>query len=588
LITWVGRLGLPAYLAFLLYRALHGIGAEPVPLPSVAQLGASAAVLKLVRELSYRGVLEVAGFAPLGALAALAMPHREGFFARAVGMALPAVVVSFIAAMVVGVVEAGRPWTMPGLFELALPGLGVLLGTWVGMALRRGPLATLAIPLKIAVWGVLLAVLAGGLAWRCLDSAPLPFEPAPVTSAEKRRLYGMLRNKKPTRLAEGQTAELRLTPRDLDLLMAWGLSVGEAGRKSRVEIGPENSVLQASVRVPRIDRYLNVTARGRASVEEGRLSLSGDELQIGKLRTPRLVLTPLTFLLERALNGDRRVRPLLDPVRGLSMDDGTLHVVYGHAKLPKGFVADLFHGDGTGAEDSESLRAQLDHMKKAAASLPPPGEARFGAALQSTFAYAAERSGEDGAVRENRAAILALGLVLGTDRLETFTGGVTAGVDLDGLHDAYKGATMRGRRDWPQHFTVSGALTVLSLDRASDAVGLLKEELDADGGSGFSFGDLLADRAGTTFADYATRDEESARALQARLAKGFRLDHFFPPADGLPEDIQDAELQSRYGGVGGKEYSRLGAEIERRIAALPAYQHGAEKGPGAGPFPRRP
>jgi len=178
LITWVGRLGLAAYLAFLLYRALQGSGAGPVPLPSVAQLGASAAMLKLVRELFYRGVLEVVRFAPLGALAALAMPHREGFFARAAGIALPAVVVSFIAATVVGVVEAGRPWTMPGLLELALPGLGVLFGTWVGMSLRRGLLATLAIPLKLVVWGALLAVLAGGLAWRCLDSAPLPFEPA--------------------------------------------------------------------------------------------------------------------------------------------------------------------------------------------------------------------------------------------------------------------------------------------------------------------------------------------------------------------------------------------------------------------------
>jgi hypothetical protein len=218
------------------------------------------------------------------------------------------------------------------------------------------------------------------------------------------------------------------------------------------------------------------------------------------------------------------------------------------------------------------LRAQLDQLTKAAALLPPPGEARFAAAMQLAFVFARGRSGEDGAVRENRAAILALGLVLGTDRLETFTGGATAGVEMDALTDAYKHSTMRQRRDWPKHFTVSAALTVLSLDRASDAVGLFKEELDADGGSGFSFGDLLADRAGTTFADRATRDEESARALQARLAQGFRLDDYFPSAEGLPENIQDAELQSRYGGVGGKEYNRIAAEIERRIAALPAYQ----------------
>jgi hypothetical protein len=571
LLTWVGRLGFLAYLGFLLHRAVQGVGAEPVPLPSVAQLGAAGAVVELVRELSYRGLLEMARFAPLGALAALGMPRREGFGARSLGMALPATVVAFAAATVVGVAEAGRPWTMPGLLEQALPGLGVLLGVWIGMAVTRGPFAVLALPLKLLVWGVLLAVLAGALAWRCLDTEPLPFAPAHVTSTEKRRLYGMLRHKNPTQLQEGQTAELRFTPKDLDLLMAWGLSVGEAGRKSHVEIAPGGTTLAASVRVPHTSRYLNLTAKGRASIHDGTLRLSGDELRIGRVVAPKVVLAPLTFVVERALNGDRRARPLLDPVRRLAMEDGTLHLVYGRAKLPKGFVADLFHGEGTGAEDTASLRAQLEHMKDTATRLPPPGEARFAEALRSAFALATERSGKDGAVRENRAAILALGLVLGTARLETFTGRVSD-VDLDALRQAHRGSTMRKRGDWPKHFTVSAALTVLSIDNASDAVGLLKEELDADGGSGFSFGDLLADRAGTTFGDFATRDEDSARTLQGRLAKGFRLDDYFPPADGLPEDIQDAELQSRYGGVGGKEWSRLAGEIERRVAALPAYR----------------
>ncbi len=571
MLTWVGRLGLPAYLIFLVYRALHGDGLEPVPLPSVAQLGASAAVLKLIREVIVRGALEMARYAPLGILAALAMPRREGLITRTLNMALPAVVVSFAAAMIVGLAEGGPPWTLPGLFELIVPGLGVLFGVWVGMTLTRGLFATVFFLPKLAVLAFLLALVGGILAWRCLEPAPLSFEPAPVTSDEKRRLYEMLRNKKPTRLAEGQTAELRFTPRDLDLLMAWGASVAGDGHKGRVEIGPQQASFSSSMRVPRLDRYLNVVAKGRVLIRDGRLDLSGDELQVGKVRVPYLALAPLTYLVERALNGDRRARPLLKPVRLLSMEDGTLHLVYGRAKLPKGLVADLFHGEGTGAEDAESLRAQLDQMKETAALLPPPGEGRFAAAVQLAFAFARGRSGEDGAVRENRAAILALGLVLGTDRLETFTGGVTAGVDMDALTGAYKHSTMRQRRDWTKHFTVSAALTVLSLDRASDAVGLFKEELDADGGSGFSFGDLLADRAGTTFANRATRDEESARALQARLAKGFRLDDYFPSAEDLPENIQDAELQSRYGGVGGTEYNRIVAEIERRIAALPAY-----------------
>ena len=119
---------------------------------------------------------------------------------------------------------------------------------------------------------------------------------------------------------------------------------------------------------------------------------------------------------------------------------------------------------------------------------------------------------------------------------------------------------------------MSAALTVLSAQAPSDAIGLFKEELDAGGGSGFSFGDLMADRAGTTFALLATGDDAAARAIQERLAGGFRVDDFFPEAADLPEDIQDAELQSRYGGVGGPLFRSYAAEVERRLWNCPAYR----------------
>jgi len=133
-------------------------------------------------------------------------------------------------------------------------------------------------------------------------------------------------------------------------------------------------------------------------------------------------------------------------------------------------------------------------------------------------------------------------------------------------------ATLRARNDWTKHFFVSAALTVLSAQAPSDAIGLFKEELDAGGGSGFSFGDLMADRAGTTFALLATSDEAAARAIQKRLARGFRVDDFFPEAADLPENIQDAELQSRYGGVGGPLFRIYAAEVERRFWSCPAYR----------------
>ena len=176
-------------------------------------------------------------------------------------------------------------------------------------------------------------------------------------------------------------------------------------------------------------------------------------------------------------------------------------------------------------------------------------------------------------VMENRAAIFALGVLLGHERIEEFLGEVLPDDNSRMPQRMFQRVEVRDRSDWTKHFCVSAALTLLSDSIVSDAAGLLKEELDADiGGSGFSFGDLLADRAGTTFAICATRDESAARAMQNRIAGGFEVDDFFPPAADLPEGIPDAELQSRYGGVGGEPYLRLIGEIERRIASCAAYR----------------
>ena len=164
-------------------------------------------------------------------------------------------------------------------------------------------------------------------------------------------------------------------------------------------------------------------------------------------------------------------------------------------------------------------------------------------------------------------------MLLGHRRVEEFLGDVFPDGYDHTARQALRRVTVRERSDWTKHFCVSAAIAVLSDEVVSDAAGLLKEELDSDtGGSGFSFADLLADRAGTTFAARATRDNVSARIMQERLSRGFRVDEFFPQAADLPEGIPDAELQSHYGGVGGQAYNRLIDEIEQRIAACAAYR----------------
>jgi hypothetical protein len=217
---------------------------------------------------------------------------------------------------------------------------------------------------------------------------------------------------------------------------------------------------------------------------------------------------------------------------------------------------------------TELNRATEDHLRRLVDAGPgiPTGSARFGTLLQAAFAPIPGGSERGSAVLQNRASILALGISIGDERLARFIGldhnsrWVRAGALLR------HGTTLRKREDWSRHFCLSAALAVLEHPLVSDAGGLMKEQLDAlTGGSGFSFGDLAADRAGVRFAASATHSDVAARAMQVRLQKGFVEDDFFPPFADLPENLTVEQFRRDYGGVGSQRYRQKVSEIETRL-----------------------
>jgi len=220
---------------------------------------------------------------------------------------------------------------------------------------------------------------------------------------------------------------------------------------------------------------------------------------------------------------------------------------------------------GASAELSRATEAQLRQLVAAGPGLPS-GEARFGALLQAAFASSPADSTKENPVQHNRAAILALGIAVGHERLAR-----VAGLELDAglLRQAAalrEGTTLRGRDDWSRHYLLSAALAVLEHPLISDAGGLMKEQLDAlTHGSGFSFGDLAADRAGVRFAAAATGSEAAAKAMQVRLGGGFALEDFFPLAADLPENLTVEQFRRDYGSVGSKRYRQTVAGIEARL-----------------------
>lgn len=214
---------------------------------------------------------------------------------------------------------------------------------------------------------------------------------------------------------------------------------------------------------------------------------------------------------------------------------------------------------------SRDTQARLLRLLAAAPGLPS-GDARFGALLQAAFAPPPSAPAGLDAVAHARAAVVALGIAIGHERLARYVGLERESELLRAAMALRAGTTLRGRPDWARHHLASAALAVLEGPFLSDAAGLIKEEVDAlTRGSGFSFGDLAADRAGIRFARAATGSEPAARAMVARLQGGFVVDDFFPRIDDLPEHLSVERFRREYGGVGSARYRRAVAEIDARL-----------------------
>ena len=134
------------------------------------------------------------------------------------------------------------------------------------------------------------------------------------------------------------------------------------------------------------------------------------------------------------------------------------------------------------------------------------------------------------------------------------------------------GLSLLGRVDLQKHFVYSMALQLFSTSNASDAMGELKEFFDAsNNGSGFSFADLLADRAGTRFAMLATASEMSAMKVQ-RLLDSASLDRdIMPMIVNLPEGLDQQAFERYYQDINSSQYKSILLNIDKRLALLDIY-----------------
>lgn len=418
---------------------------------------------------------------------------------------------------------------------------------------------------RLLLWALLLSLLlAAGLAagaWLALERQPLVQQATPVSHVDIARARQLLQGNDPRRALPGITRAVVLTQRDLELLLNQaGQRFGEV--RSRVRLQAGLAWVQTSLHWPLPwpgdagGRWLNV----QAVLRETQGLPEVQRLRLGRLPVPgwlaEAVLPRLLVALDLQAQGELAQR-LVSRVGFRSQ-----HLVLAYAwpdNAPLALTNTLLRPD-----EQARLRIYADRLAALGAELGARGSAPVSMTrlLPPLFALAAQRSPDAAtAARENRAALVALAFNAYGSGLAPLIASAPHAPGRHGLP-----ITLAGRHDSAQHFLISAALAAEGGGPLADAIGLYKEVADSRGGSGFSFNDLAADRAGTRLGLQALR---TPQALQERLAQGLQEAELLPDVSDLPEFMREADFKRRYGGVDAPAYRQLVADIEARLDRLP-------------------
>ncbi len=414
--------------------------------------------------------------------------------------------------------------------------------------------------LSFVLVAVCVLVLAGMLFLAAQDR-PLVDRPATFTPDNVERAKRIFERNDPRKLKTGDVRSVTITEEDVDLALNYFLQRYARG-SSRVVLQRNTAHVSASLRLPRnpIGGYLNV----EADLSEGADLPRIDSLRIGRLPIPGGLAGWLIGQALPLLARGEDARFIAGMIQRVTIAEGRLTVVY---RWQEGLPSRL-QAASVAPEEKERLRQHQTRLAEATRRTPGDGTGvPLMDILRPMFQLAAERSTDGDPAAENRAALLVLTVHATGQDLYTLVPEAKAWP-----RPAWRNLRLNARDDLALHFLVSATISSHAGTSLADAVGLYKEIEDSRGGSGFSFNDLAADRAGTRFGELAVANADSARKLQQRLASGLRESDIMPATDDLPEFMAEPEFLRRFGGVGAPEYRKMTAEIERRIAALPIHR----------------
>ncbi len=417
--------------------------------------------------------------------------------------------------------------------------------------------AIIVLPLIILIFGI--------------QSKPLVTSGKKLDFEDVERVKQLMKENNPRRLRPGDIKSVSLTERDLNLFLDYALSQAPENQKlyAHINLLPNTADARFTYLLHEnpFGGYLNVSLEFTPASD--RIVIL--KLRIGALRIPGWLVNFVVGKVHKFLlrfEDYRNVMDLAHSVRDIKVGEKNISVVY--QWQPDAIKRLRAQGRDFLMPADERERLIAYNQRLVGISRAMNGRTvSLTTFLQPLFQFAKERSISFGHPEaENRALILNLAAYSVERNLNKLLG------DQDSWSNLRMGhlrLTLLGRDDLAKHFLVSAAITVSGGSGLANLAGIFKEMDDSRGGSGFSFADLAADRAGVRFGELAIGSSHKAKLLQQQMSNALREDDFIPRIDRLPEGIQELEFRRKYKDLDSATYRMVENEIERRIAACRIY-----------------
>jgi len=408
-----------------------------------------------------------------------------------------------------------------------------------------------------------------------IDKSPAVGRPSELSFDQIKRMERLIRRYKPYPMAVRQSRQVKISQQDLNLMAAYGASqlVDQVSIFPQIRLSTPFINITTTVQIPQtpLGGYINTACA--LKIENGRPRVHS--IRIGFFTLPGSLITPAVSYLGRVLlapDNYKLVLQNLDALQSVAIRGRQLNFTYDwnpdslnrlHESQKTLFIA---------PEHQDRLVVYTNALAKLCSTFKKHGIKNVSVVrvVRPLFQLALDQSNvSKDPIKENRALLQTISLFClgqGLDRL------VTKERAAKVIPPENIALTLWGREDLVKHFFVSAGLAVSGGSRLSNFAGLFKEVNDSDGGSGFSFADLAADRAGVRLAELATGSAQKASAIQQKMAAANTEDQFMPRIDNLPEGIMALQFKKRYSDFDSKAYTLVEDEITRRINTCLVYQ----------------